>query len=368
MAGGKRAALAVVVTVLTLLVPARAGLAQDTPPAETTQTQPDAPPTPPPEPAPIEPAPPEPSPPSEPTPEPAPPPADAAGSEATEPAPVETTPPAPTPAQPDPGSVELEDPSPAPSPEPPAPTPPAPSPALPAPVPPEAQPPAATITLEPPAPQAEPDAGTITITVTELSEPAVEAAAPETTIIDDVSPVKFAARDPADAVARLALDVGAPPDRPVPPRIDDAVQVAGVERRCVRLAARVPLSSGCEQARAVAAVLGVAIADLPGPGIRAAIERATSRLVVRRFSGRGPPAEKAAPRADKPPMSMLRDWGLGLSHSGHKSSVGSSTTSRLFVLIVPPLRPPAPFRFPERAVPIAVPRGAPAAPPRPRPG
>lgn len=180
--------------------------------------------------------------------------------------------------------------------------------------------------------------------------------------------VSFARPDPRASVARLtAASQPALPTR----READPVPVAGIEQRCVLPRGRVPLSTGCKQARAAAAVLGLPLARLPSAEVQAAIERGTARLAARRLVTRAPPAEKAAkkPRVViAQPIAPFNQSRHGFTNDGYSSSSGSASSSRFFALALAPMRLPVPLCFPELRLPTHVPEGLVAAPPPARPG
>ncbi len=356
---------AVAVAVLAMLASAQAASAQDAP-------APDPPPTAPADPAPTPPAPTPPEPQPQPEPEPPPPPApdpEPTPEEPTGPGAPPAEPPADPPAEGSPdegdgeGVVELEEAAPAAPPAPTAPAEPPPPPEPPA----EPPPTPATIALEPAA--TAPAVAEVDVPLLEPEAPQEEADA----AADALPPVSFAVHPARNAVARLvqAADWGAesaPAPGPSPAPTAHAATMTRIEHRCVRPDADVPLSTGCKQARAVAAALGVPLAALPSVAVRAVIERGTARLVARRVVARGPPAQ-AVETSAAVDVGPVHDGGVGFArNSGYGGATASSSSSRLFALafVRTPLRLPSGVAVPRPLT--SVPEGQVAASPPTRPG
>ncbi len=362
-------AMAVAAAVLATLATAPAALAQDAPapdppPSAPADPAPPAPVEPAPDPEPAPPPEPEPPPPTEPVPDP-------------EPAPEEPSEPAKPPAPPaDPpaedssgegvGVVELEEAPPAPAPAPPAPAPAEEAPVAPTPV--EAAP-AASIALAPIA--AAPTVVDVDVPLLELETPQEDLAA----AADAPPPVRFAGQPARHAVAIVdpagEAAESAPSPRPPLAQNAEAAPVTRIEHRCVRPDAHVPLSTGCKQARAVAAALGVPLAALPSVAVREVIERGTARLAAPRIVARGPPAQVAekSSAADVRPLAPFRDGGVGFArNNGYGGATASSSSSRLFALALvrTPLRLPSSVALPRPLT--IVPEGQVAASPPTRPG
>jgi hypothetical protein len=385
MAGGGRGRLTAALTVMVLLVPAQAGLAQSaeppTPPPANPEPPPPSPPAPdPPPPPPEQPPPAEPPPPADPPADPPPPPAEPApppqqppadpppaDTEPSEPKPPDA-PPAPgdpKPAPGDEGSVELEPPAPTP--------PPAAAPSPPAASPPAPSSPPGTVVLAPPAPVE----AVIAVAAPTAAEADVAVAAAAEA--DAIASISFAGRDAVAVLSELTEPTEpaerAPTAPPVPPAPDadpEVLPASGVEQRCLRPSALVPLSPDCKQARAAAAVLNLPLSAIPTQEeVQAAIVRGASQLVARELAARAPPEKdvEAKPRVvNARPVDFFGNGGLGLSHGGYRSAVGSSSSSRVLALPAPPLRAPTPFEFPERQLPTSIPQGLVAATPPARPG
>jgi hypothetical protein len=142
-----------------------------------------------------------------------------------------------------------------------------------------------------------------------------------------------------------------------------------VRGTCARPAARVPLSLLCEQARAFA-VLRATFTSSPSPEVRAEIER-VAPVTIRRDDARPPPESKTAKKhtvAKVRPTVPFGSSGQGVANDGFSGSPGSSSSSRLFALAAVPMRVPLPFRFARVRVPSTRPHGVIAAPPTARPG
>lgn len=248
---------------------------------------------------------------------------------------------------------------------------------VPAAPPPPPPPPAAA---PPPPPPPPPEPAVITLAATDPS-PATSAAAVETPAAEAaheaavVGPpaVSFDMPDPLEAPARLALPSAPAVPAPAPAPLDASPRPAAtaIEQRCSRPDGRVPLSASCKQALVVAAGLGIPLAALPSTKVQAAIERGAKRIVTARLAARPPPAKKAAkklPVAHVRPVVLFGLGGLGLSDGNYRPFSGSTQTSRVVALPVPPIGVPAPFAFPEFRLPAPLPRGRHAAPPPARPG